>query len=303
MENIANYERNKISGNFQGSLPVEYPPKTKYFSPDGQYFFELEVFSKPINDGVTFGSYFFAKVAVFDQKTQEKLFETLNNHSGSPHQWLTIDGKTYLFFAEFLQGMTVYNMTDRIMTSHLAESSLCQIIQYFPSPDGLKMATVQYDGHNLEILLYDISKPMELPFLVVFKKKIEYNNGKIVKTIDWHGNNINIVHEEYVQICNQSIKVQVVGVTEDKWRGKCRFEDIYGNEYFCYEKCEAIGFFPDDNTIFPFESGICVNVIKIFSQNNQKIAKIEVEIGYLESKTIQLDVFEHQVETYWHHQY
>ncbi|MEY4905145.1 MAG: hypothetical protein RLZZ292_2960, partial [Bacteroidota bacterium] len=240
----------------------------------------------------------------FDNESQEKVFEALNNHSQDAHQWLVIDGKTYLFFAEFQEGMSIYNLTDKTQQSYLAEKSHFQIIQYFPSPDALKMATVQYGLQNLEVLVYDISKPMELPYPLAFKKIIEYSNGKQVKTIDWHGDSINIVHDEYVQVCSTSIKVQVVGVTDDYFTGKCRFEDMHGNEYFGYEKWQAMfGFMADENTVFPLESGLTVQVVKVFTENNQKIATISLEIGYLTHETITIDVYENQLSTYWYHQH
>jgi hypothetical protein len=303
MHDITTYTRNKTSDNFEGSTLVDYPPKTRYFSPDKKYCFDMTVFSKPIDNGVTFGNYFFAKIEIFDHESQGMIFEALNNHSQDAHQWLEIDGKTYLFFAEFQQGMSVYNLTDKTQNSYLAEKSHAQIIQYFPSPDALKIATVEYALQNLEILVYDISKPMELPYPVVFKKIIENSNGKQVKTVDWHGDSINIIHEEYVQVCSTSIKVQVVGVTDDYFMGKCRFEDIHGKEYFGYEKWQAMfGFMADENTVFPLESGLTVQVVKVFTKNNQKIATISVEIGYITSETITIDVHENQLSTYWYHQ-
>jgi hypothetical protein len=287
------YTRNKVSGNFRGSLPVEYPPKTKYYSPDEKYFFELEVFSKPIEDGVTFGSYFFAKVEIFDHHSQEKIFDVLNDYSENNHQWLEIDGKMYLFFAELHNGMTVYNLTDKTQISYLDENSHHQIIQYFPSPDRLKMATVRQGLQELLILIYDISKPMELPFPVVFSKKIEDSNGKYIKTIDWkNSSDIEIIHHEQIRISNIFLKVQIVGLSDDKWMAKCRFEDIHGAEYFCGEKLEAFGFEIDNHTIFPIEGSVSVNVIKISTQNAQKIATISVDVGY---ESIQVDVFEHQL--------
>jgi hypothetical protein len=304
MHDIVTYTRNKTSGNFEGSTLVDYPPKTRYFSPDKKYCFDMTIFSKPIDNGVTFGNHYFAKIDIFENESQELIFEALNNHSQDAHQWLVIDGKTYLFFAEFQQGMSVYNLTDKTQQSYLAEKSHYQIIQYFPSPDALKMATVQYGLQNLEVLVYDISKPMELPYPLVFKKTIEYSNGKQVKTIDWYGDSINIVHEEYVQVCSTSIKVQVVGIADDNYRGKCRFEDMHGNEYFGYEKWEAmLDFMPDENTVFPIESGLTVHVVKVFTKNNQKIATISLEIGYLTYETITIDVYENQLSTYWYHQH
>jgi hypothetical protein len=303
VDNHIDFTRNIIKINFKGSQPVEYPPKMKYFSPDEKYFFQMEVFSKPIDDGITFGNYFFSKIDIFNTHSQEKIFGILNNHSENHHQWLTNDGKTYLFFAEFEKGITVYNLTDKTQNTYLKEDSHHQIIQYFPSPDALKMATVEYGLQEFQILIYDISKPMELPFPVVFRKKIEDSNGKHIKAINWGGSgNIEIIHHEQIQICNTSLKVQVVGISEDKYCGKCQFEDIDGKVYFCYEKLESLfGFFVDENTIFPIESGVSVNIIEIFTQKEQKIATVSVEIDYLFFNVININVFENQLHTYWYH--
>ncbi len=295
--------RNKVNGSFQGSNAVDYPPKTKYFSPDKKYFFEMEVFSKPMDDGITFGNHFFAKIAIFEAHNQVRIFDALNNHSNDAHHWLEIDGKTYLFFAEFAQGMTVYNLTDKTQNSDLKADSQHQIIQYFPSPDGLKLATVEYGLQELVVFIYDISKPMDLPFPIVYKKNLGNSNAKSIKTIDWlGGSGIELVLHESVQVCNTSIKVQVVGVAEDKWRGVCRFEDIDGKEHFAKEKLEAmLRFLPDENTVFPLESGISVNIEKIYTRNGQKIATVFIDMGYEFDEAQKFDVFEHQLSTYWYH--
>jgi hypothetical protein len=304
MEDIAIYTRNKTSGNFQGSLPVDDLPNKTYFSPDKKYFFEMAVFSKPINGGVTFGSYFFAKIEIFERESQKMIFETLHNHSSEAHQWVEVGGKTYLFFAEFQNGMTVYNVTDKTQNSFLAEDSHYQIIQYFPSPDALKMATVEYGLQNLLVKIYDISKPIDLPFPVVYHKIIENNNGKQVKTIDWHGSGyIDIVHHEQIQICRTSLKVQVIDISDDKFSGKCRFEDIHGNEFYLYEKWQGMfGFEADENTVFPLESSISVEIIELYTKNNQKIAHVNVDLGYYRVETQLIEVLESQLETYWYHQ-
>jgi hypothetical protein len=296
--------RNKTIGNFQGSLPVDDLPNKTYFSPDKKYFFEMSVFSKPIDDGITFGNHFFAKIEIFEKESQKMIFETLHNYSLDAHEWMDIGGKTYLFFAEFQNGMTVYNLTDKTQNSFLAGDNHYQIIQYFPSPDGLKMATVEYGLQNLAVKIYDISKPMDLPFPVVYHKIIENNNGKQVKTIDWHGSGyINIVHHEQIQICRTSLKVQVVDISDDKFSGKCRFEDIHGNEFYLYEKWQGMfGFEADENTVFPLESSISVEIIEQYIKNNQKIAHINVDLGYYRSETHLIEVLESQLETYWYHQ-
>lgn len=301
MKNSADYTRNKTNNNFQGALPTEYPPKTKYFSPDSNYYFEMEVFSKPIDDGDTFGTYFFAKVEIFNNQNQEKIFYALHDYFGETHQWLTIDEKYYLFFPEFQKGISLYNLTDRTQNSYLTAESHYQIIQYFPSPDALKMATVQYGLQNLMVVVYDISELMKLPYPVVFKKLIEDNNGKQVKNVDWIGSSINIKYEEYVQICNHGLKVQVVGVTDDNFTAKCRFEDIHGNEYFGYEKWQAMfNFEADEDTVYPLESSISVDIENISTKNNQKIATVSVEIGYIKCENIKIEVYWSQISTYFY---
>ncbi len=293
MNEFVTSTRKEVSGSFQGSSAVDYPPKTKYFSPDKRYFFEIEVFSKPIDDGITFGNYFFSKIVIFDTHSQEKIFDALNNHANDCHQWLAIEGKTYLFLAEFATGMTVYNLTDKTQNSDLKEDSHHQIIQYFSSPDALKMATVEYGLQELVVLIYDISKPMDLPYPIVYKKNLGDSNAKSVQTIDWRsGSGIGISLQEEIQVCNTSIKVQVIGVAEDQWRGISRFEDIDGKAYFVKEKLEAmLSFLPDENTVFPLESGISVNIDKIYTRNGQKIATISIDMGDEYGDVQKIDVF------------
>lgn len=303
MENYIEASRKSINVNFNGSSTVEYPPKTKYFSPDGNYFFELEVYSKPIDDGFTFGSYFISKVEIYNNHSQEKLFETLNNHIENFHQWLTVDGKTYLFFAEFEKGITLYNLTDKIQNSYLTAASNYQIIQYFASPDALKMATVEYGLQEYLIIVYDISNLREVPFPIVFRKKIEDSNGKYIKAINWNNSEgIEIILHEQIQICNTSLKVQVVGLSDDKFRAKCRFEDINGKEYFCYEKLESLfSYRVDENTVFPIDSSMSVSIKEIFTSNRQKVATIWADIGINNFDEINIQVFENQLNTYWYH--
>jgi hypothetical protein len=79
---------------------------------------------------------------------------------------------------------------------------------------------------------------------------------------------------------------------------------MHDNEYFGYEKWEAmLDFMPDENTVFPLESGLTVQVVKVFTANNQKIATISLEIGYITYETITIDVYENQLSTYWYHQH
>ena len=71
---------------------------------------------------------------------------------------------------------TLIHLTDKTQNSYLQKDSYFQIIQYFPSPDLLKLAIVQFGLQELQVLVYDISKPMELPYPLVFKKRIEVQN-------------------------------------------------------------------------------------------------------------------------------
>ncbi len=298
MNEFIEYTRNEVRGSFQGSFAEDYPTKTKYFSPDKKYFFDMEVFSKPM---ITFGNHFFAKIAIFDAHSQEKIFDVLNNHSKDHHQWLEIEGKTYLFFAEFATGMTVYNLTEKKCQSFIGAEDRHQIIQYYPSPDLMNMAVVRYGNYpRCEIAVYDISRPMILPYPLVYRDAVAETQE--VESLKWlDGMYLDVVYREQIRIGKTLLKVEVFEVFDDDFWLRCRFKDIHGKEYVCTEKVQAMIGSVDEHTKFPFSGAVDVGLIKKYTLDKQKIATIGVDLGAQFYEAQIIDVFDNQLETYWYY--
>jgi hypothetical protein len=91
LKNIETQIRQETLLHFEGSKEVEHMPKIRIVSPNQKYCFDATTYSKPIDDGITFGFYFTTKIEVYDNKTQEKIFEFLRNDPYAYHCWLEIE--------------------------------------------------------------------------------------------------------------------------------------------------------------------------------------------------------------------
>jgi hypothetical protein len=286
---------------FQGSEAIQHEPYKRVFSPNKKYFFDATTYSKPIENGVTFGNYFTTKIEIFDNQNQEKIYQFLRNDAYSYHYWLEIEDIEYLFLSEFQYGISIYNLTEKKFQSYINSENGHQIIKYYPSPDSLKMAVVQYGNcPNFRVSIYDISEPMNMPYPLVYKKNVSDN--QYVESLKWLDSMyIEVVYQEEIRIGKTSLKVEVFEVFDDDFWLKCHFKDIYGNAYQCTEKVQAmIGSF-DENTKFPFMGSVDVVLIKKYTLNKQKICTISVDLGSSYSEAQTIDVYENQLETYWYH--
>jgi hypothetical protein len=285
---------------FQGSKEVEHQPKTRVFSPNQKYYFDATTYSKPIDDGVTFSSYFTTKIEIYDNKTQEKILEFLRNDAYSYHYWLEIEEIEYLFLSEFKNGLSVFNLTEKKFKSDIDSENSHQIIQYFPSPDLMNMAVVKHGNYpRFEIAVYDISRPMILPYPLVYRDAV--SDRQEVELLTWlDGMYVDVVYREQIRIGKTLLKIEVFEAFDNDFWLKCRFKDIYGKEYICTEKVQATIGSVDKNTKFPFASAVDVGLIKKYTLNKQKIATIRVAVaGHYEAQII--DVFDNQLETYWYY--
>ncbi len=149
MKNIESKIREETLRHFEGSTEVEHAPKSRIFSPNKNYYFDATTYSKPIDNGVTFGFYFTTKIEIYDNKTEEKIFQFLRNDSYSYHCWLEIEETEYLFLSEFQNGMSVYNLTEKKFKSHIDSEYINQIIKYYPSHYLMNIAVVRYGNYQI----------------------------------------------------------------------------------------------------------------------------------------------------------
>jgi hypothetical protein len=303
MKNIETQIREETLRHFQGSKEVEHEPKRRVFSPNQKYYFDATTYSKPIDDGVTFGNYFTTKIEIFDNQNKEKMFEFLRNDAYSPHLWLEIEDTAFLFLSEFQYGMSVFNLTERRFKSNIGSEDRHQIIEYYLSPDLLKMAVVEVQYGNFpkyRVSIYDISRPFVLPYSLVYKNDVADNQR--VESLKWlDGMYVDVLYREEIRIGKTSLKVEVFEVFDDDFMLRCRFKDIHGKEYICTEKVQAMIGSVDENTKFPFMGSIDVGLIKKYTLNKQKIGTIGVDLGFESHEAHNIDVYENQLETYWYH--
>ncbi len=91
------------------------------------------------------------------------------------------------------------------------------------------------------------------------------------------------------------------GALPTEYPPKTKYFSPDGNEYFGYEKWQAMfNFEADENTVYPLESSISVDIENISTKNNQKIATISVEIGYIRCENIKIEVYWSQISTYFY---
>jgi hypothetical protein len=303
LKNIETQIREETLRHFQGSKEVEHEPKRRVFSPNQKYYFDATTYSKPMDNGVTFGNYFTTKIEIFDNQNKEKMFEFLRNDAYSPHLWLEIEGEAYLFLSEFQYGMSVFNLTERRFKSNIGSKDRHQIIEYYPSPDLMKMAVVEVQYGNFpkyRVSIYDISRPFVLPYPLVYKNDVADNQR--VESLKWlDGMYVDVLYREEIRIGKTSLKVEVFEVFDDDFMLRCRFKDIHGKEYICTEKVQAMIGSVDENTKFPFMGSVDVGLIKKYTLNKQKIGTIGVDLGFEFHEAHNIDVYENQLETYWYH--
>ncbi len=300
MKNIESKIREETLRHFEGSKEVEHISRYRVFSPNRKYFFDTITYSKPIDNGVTFGYYFTTKIDIYDTKNQEKLFEFLRNDPYSYHHWLEIEEIDYLFLSEFQDGMSVYNLTEKKFESYIGAEDRHQILQYYPSPDKQKMAVVKCGLNDLVIEILDMSEPMRLPYPIVYKMEVD-RNTHIIDTIIWKNSvDIDVNYKHQIRIGKNLLKVEVFEAFDDNFWLKCRFKDIHGKEYVCTEKAQAMIGFVDENTKFPISSYFDVEIVKKYTLNNEKICTVAIDLGSPYANVHMIDVFDTEIETNWY---
>ncbi len=301
--NITEEIRKETLERFKSSKKYEYLPKNKYFSPDEKYYFEAETYIKPIDDGITYGNYFFLKIRIFETKFNTKIGAFLTNSPDVFHLWLSKAENHYLFLSEFRNGFSVFNLTSPKLESYISKNDWQQITQYHPSPDGNKLGVIKYsnNGYSLEIL--DCSEPMTLPLTTLYKKHLTEANSHYVENINWIDSfQFDIITKEQIRLGKVSVKVKVVSIADEGHRLQCVFKDVFGREYTCYEKTEAmLNFTPNQDTKWPLFSAIDVYLVRKYIENGQKLAVISTNINKDNQDSGEITVLENQLETYWYY--
>ncbi len=113
------------------------------------------------------------KVEVYDNKSNEKIFDFFGNDGHFFHGWLQKDATEYLICAEDLfGGQTVVDLTNRKLESYSLDEDGFIWTNFSLSPDGKTLATIGCVWACPFVLkLYDFENPMDLPLKEI--KEIE----------------------------------------------------------------------------------------------------------------------------------
>ncbi len=152
--------RDEIKEYFDPSRLAKDSEET-FESPSGNFRLETSNYSqdkKDVNWDVT-------KVKVFENRTNEKIFEFFGNDGRFFHEWLNKNETEYLIFAEDLfGGQTIIDLTNRKMESYSPNEDGFIWTDFHLSPDGKTLATIGcYWACPYVIKVYDFQNPMTLP--------------------------------------------------------------------------------------------------------------------------------------------
>lgn len=130
-------------------------------SPNGNYRLETSNYLQDkvdVNWNVT-------KVEIYDNKSQEKIFDFFGNDGRFFYEWINKDGIDLLICAEDLfGGQTVIDLTNRKMESFSPNENGFIWTNFHLSPDSKILATVGcYWGCPYIIKFYDFQNPLILP--------------------------------------------------------------------------------------------------------------------------------------------
>lgn len=166
-----------------------------YFSPDNKYFFQSNYYRQTDKNR----NWIVSKIQVFQNDTKEKIFEFIRNDDSLFHGWLTSDNKSYLLLSEDLEGKSILDLSTRKLYSYSFEDDKFIWCEYYPSPDGKRLAVIGcYWACPYELVVFDTSNPTSFPYKELyrqdtFQEKLEWldnttlrgispgTNGKIVK--------------------------------------------------------------------------------------------------------------------------
>ena len=213
------------------------------------------------------------------------------------HSWLEIDGKEYLFLPETKRGISVFDLTNRTLHSFETERAYEEIVNFYPSPNGLYMGVLLY-GHfpKFRVAVYDLSKPTVLPYKEIFTKNLDVH--VYVEKIECNNGNVNIICSENHRFSTPFLHVKIQGTTDVEYRLRCEFQDIHDTLHTCSEKNEAmLDYVVDENTPVPIDSFVNADVVSYRTEKGRKIYKISGDISYDSAPKVDfIEVFEAQIE-------
>ena len=127
-----------------------------------------------------------SRVEVFDNFSNEVLFDFFAIDDADFHSWLCVDGKEYLLFPEdMFGGQTVFDLANRQMASYSENVDGFIATSFHLSPDGKLLATIGCVwAWPYEVRVYDFSEPMKLPLMEIMS--LELLGGE--NTLTWLDN-------------------------------------------------------------------------------------------------------------------
>jgi hypothetical protein len=126
------------------------------------------------------------KVEVYEQTSNEKLFDFFVNESHFFRGWLTKNNIDYLICAEdVFGGQTVIDLTNRKMVGYSPNEDGFIWTDFHLSPNGETLATIGcYWACPYVIKLFDFTDPMTLPLTEVKEIELLQNNEIITSWLD-----------------------------------------------------------------------------------------------------------------------
>jgi len=158
------------------------------YSPDNKYYFKANAYlqSDPKR------SWRVSKIEIYENGSNEKIFEFIRNYDTIFHGWLNVDDHCYLLLSEDLEGKSIYDLDNRKIYSYAVEDEQFIWASYYPSPDSKRLAIDGcYWACPSEIRIYDTSNPISYPYRQIFSAdgnyKMEWIGNRTIKLIDDDG--------------------------------------------------------------------------------------------------------------------
>lgn len=126
------------------------------------------------------------KAQIFDNQTNEKIFDFFGNDEKFFYKWLIKDEIEYLICAEDLfGGQTIVDLTNRKMEGYSPGEDGFIWTDYHLSPDGYKIAIIGcYWACPYVIKIYDFKTPLTLPLKELSEIELIDNSEEIEGWLD-----------------------------------------------------------------------------------------------------------------------